>query len=88
MGAIFSGYRPNHVFEYKSNGEIKGTYIGDIVFNHIDRIEPGSTEFATVRFLNIPGLERFIHAGQKWLLHEGRRLVGDAEIMEVIQPFD
>ena len=34
---FISGYRPNHVFEYKDNGQLLQTYIGDIIFEGIGR---------------------------------------------------
>ena len=38
---IASGYRPNHVFEYKnSSKEIKETFIGEITFENPDLIKP------------------------------------------------
>ena len=31
QNGFFSGYRPNHVFEYNAKGQLLQTYIGDIV---------------------------------------------------------
>lgn len=46
---FISGYRPNHVFEYKE-GQLLQTFIGDIKFEGQDTIEPGEQKLVTVRF--------------------------------------
>ena len=79
-----SGYRPNHVFERKNDGQILQTYVGDILFDHSDLVEPGTIEIVTVRFLKIPEIEKYIRVGQKWWIYEVPRIVAEGEILEVI----
>lgn len=76
-----SGYRPNHVFEMPGNLKYLRTYIGDILFDGQDLIEPGETKIVTVRFLKVPGIEKYIMPGQKWFINEGARTLGIGEIL-------
>lgn len=76
-----SGYRPNHVFEYNDKGQLLQTYIGDIIFEGQERIEPGETKNVTVRFLINQPIEKYFEKGRKWWIHEGERVVGEAEII-------
>lgn len=78
---IISGYRPNHVFEYKQNGELLQTFIGDIIFDGQDMILPGETREVTVRFLLNQPIEKYLEKGNTWYLHEGGRLVGKAIVL-------
>lgn len=78
-----SGYRPNHVFELPDNLDYLQTYIGDIVFDDQELIQPGETKIVTVRFLKIPQVERYIKVGQKWFINEGSRTTGFGEILEL-----
>jgi len=78
---IISGYRPNHVFEYDRTGKLLNTFIGDIIFEEQRTIEPGETKEVTVRFLINQPIEKYLDKGQKWWLHEGERLIGEAEIL-------
>ncbi len=78
---ILSGYRPNHVFEYKDCGQLLITYIGDIVFDEEDDFRPGQTKIVTVRFLAHQRIEKYLDKGRKWWIHEGARLIGEAEII-------
>lgn len=80
QNGIVSGYRPNHVFEY-NNKELWHTYVGEIVFDLHTTIEPGQCKEVTVRFLMNQPIERYLDKGRKWWLHEGARLVGEAEII-------
>ena len=60
---IISGYRPNHVFEYKENSnDFIATYIGDVNFEGQEFLYPGELIVATVRFLRHGDIERFIQA--------------------------
>ena len=82
VNGISSGYRPNHVFEYKENGMLKETFIGDIQFGKGTFLELGKECEVMVRFLLIPKIERFMEIGRKWWIHEGALKVGEAEIIE------
>jgi translation elongation factor EF-Tu-like GTPase len=78
-----SGYRPNHVFELPDNMQNLKAYIGDIQFDDQELIEPGETKIVTIRFLNIPQVEKYIKVGQKWFINEAARTLGFGEILEV-----
>jgi len=58
------------------------TYIGDITFDK-EWIQLGEEEIVTVRFIPGQSIKKYLNAGQKWWIHEGQRLVGEAEILEV-----
>jgi hypothetical protein len=79
---FISGYRPNHVFEYRNNQMLQ-TYIGDIQFDGQETIEPGEEKNVVVRFLMEQPIERYLSIGRKWWIHEGARRVGEAEILSI-----
>jgi hypothetical protein len=79
---LISGYRPNHVFEYIV-GQPLQTFIGDIKFEGQDYIEPGEEKLVMVRFLLNQPIEKYISVGRKWWIHEGERVIGEAEIVEI-----
>ena len=79
---IKTAYRPNHVFEYNRKGNFITTYIGEITFDK-EWIQLGETEIVTVSFIHDPAILKYLVVGQKWWIHEGRKLVGEAEILEV-----
>ena len=79
---IKTGYRPNHVFEYNKKGNFLTTYIGEITFDK-EWIQLGDNEIVTVRFIHGQSIDQYINVGQKWWIHEGQKLVGEAEILEV-----
>ena len=79
---IKSGYRPNHVFEYNDKGLLQNTYIGEITFDK-DWIHLGDEEIVTVIFIPGESINKYLNLGQKWWIHEGQRLVGEAEIVKV-----
>lgn len=78
---FISGYRPNHVFEYAEPGKLLQTYIGDIIFEGNSTIEPGEEKEATVRFIPSQPIEKFLQKGRVWWLHEGARIIGEAEVI-------
>ena len=78
---FISGYRPNHVFEYNKQGEILQTYIGDLVFDGQDLIEPGEEKEVTVRFIPSQPIEKYLRTGRTWWLHEGSKLIGEAKVI-------
>jgi translation elongation factor EF-Tu-like GTPase len=77
-----SGYRPNHVFEMPDDLKDLITYIGDIRFDDQELIQPGESKVATVRFLKVPEIEKYINVGRKWFINEGARTLGFGEILE------
>lgn len=77
---IISGYSPNHVFEYASEGKLQENYIGNINFKGED-LMPGEERITTIRFLLVKELEQYLTKGRKWWLHEGPRLIGEAEVL-------
>jgi len=83
---IKNGYRPNHVFEYKEDGELKEAFAGDIQVERNEFIELGKEYKVTVRFLLFQRIEKFMERGRKWWIHEGNRQVGEAEIIDFEMP--
>lgn len=79
---IKSGYRPNHVFEYK-DGHMVSAYMGEIKFDGQEWIEPGQEKVVTVRFYTGQPIENFLTIGRRWWIHEGPNLVGEAEIVGI-----
>jgi hypothetical protein len=80
---IKTGYRPNHVFEYKNDGQFQNTYIGEIHFDKDKTILPGETAIVTVCFLTHPDLEKYLQVGRQWYIHEWPKLFGHAEIIKI-----
>jgi translation elongation factor EF-Tu-like GTPase len=81
---IKTGYRPNHVFEYKDNStDFVTTYIGQIEFEK-EWILPNETEIVTVRFLKSQNISKLINKGRVWWIHEGQNKLGEAEILEIL----
>ncbi|MCR1026082.1 hypothetical protein NQT66_14765 [Cellulophaga baltica] len=83
---ITSGYRPNHVFEYQTNGQFKYAYMGDIQTDKDDWIMPGETKEVIVRFLSRQPIDEYMDIGRKWWIHEGHRVIGDAKILKIEFP--
>ncbi len=80
---IKTGYRPNHVFEYKENStEFITTYIGQIDFEK-ELILPNETEIVKIRFLKNQNISELLEKGRVWWIHEGRRKIGEAEVLEI-----
>jgi hypothetical protein len=77
---IVSGYRPNHMFEYTSEGKLQRTYIGDINFEG-EELMPGEETIATVRLHLTKQVEKYLTKGRKWWLYEVPNLIGEAEIL-------
>jgi|SRR5690606_14039558 len=81
---IKTGYRPNHVFEYKENSSnFVTTYIGQIDFEK-EWILPSETANVNVRFLKHQNIAELIEKGRIWWIHEGPRKIGEAEITEIL----
>ncbi|UII26901.1 hypothetical protein LVD15_00245 [Fulvivirga maritima] len=83
---IISGYRPNHVFEYRENGEMVEAFMGDIQFDHPKVLEPGVAQMVVVRFLLAQRIERFLEPGREWFIHEAPTKVGTARIIDFQLP--
>jgi len=83
-----SGYRPNHVFEYKEDGTLLETYIGDIIFEDQLTIDPGEEKVITVRFLSHQTIEKYLNTGRKWWIHEGSKCLGEAEVIDISNRMD
>lgn len=77
---IKSGYRPNHVFEYRSDGKLYA-YMGEIIFEEFKIIEPGEEKIVTVNFYVNQPIEEYLNIGQKWFIHEKPNQIGEAEIL-------
>jgi hypothetical protein len=77
-----SGYRPNHVFEYKADNKLS-TYMGDVQFDGQQTMEPGEERLVTVRFLSSQPIEQYLTVGRKWWIHEGPNQLGEAEILSI-----
>jgi translation elongation factor EF-Tu-like GTPase len=80
---ILSGYRPNHVFEYRPSGDMVAAYMGDIRYDGEEFILPGEQKVVTVRLLREQPIEKYLKTGGQWWIHEGPRCVGVAEIIEI-----
>jgi hypothetical protein len=57
------------------------TYIGDIIFDGSSTIEPGEEREVSVRFLMNQPIEKCLHKGRIWWIHEGAKQIGQAEII-------
>lgn len=77
-----SGFRPNHVFEYRENQPLN-TFIGDIQFEHSELFMPGESHEVIVRFLFHQPIEQYLNVGRKWWIHEGENIIGEAEVLEI-----
>jgi translation elongation factor EF-Tu-like GTPase len=84
QSSLYSGYRPNHVFELADSANRLTSYAGDIQFDEQEKIDPGEIKNVTVRFLKNQQLEKYINIGQKWLINEGANTIGFGEILEII----
>lgn len=81
---IMSGFRPNHGFEPNDDIQQLVTYMGQIQFDGNEWLQPGETKIVTVRFLRNGKLDQYMRIGQKWQVYEGPRVIGDAEMVEII----
>ena len=83
---ISSDYRPNHVFEYQTNGQFEYSFIGDIQIENNRILKPGEKGVVTVRFLTHQPIDKYLNIGRKWWIHEGARKIGEAEILGIEFP--
>ena len=84
-GGIKSGFRPDHVFEYKKDNLLV-VYIGDIQFDKPEILELGKFYKVIVRFPLVQKIENYMDKGRKWFLHEGGKKIGEAEIIDFDLP--
>ncbi|WP_333863609.1 hypothetical protein [Sphingobacterium sp.] len=80
QAGIISGYRPNHVFEYTSEGKVHQCFTGDIHFEK-EKLMPGEETIATVRLHLARQVESYLTKGRKWWLYEVPNLIGEAEVL-------
>lgn len=81
---IKTGYRPNHVFEYRKNSsDFVATYMGIIEFEK-EWILPGETANVKVTFVKNQNIVELIKIGRKWWIHEGPRKIGEAKITQML----
>ena len=86
LSGIRSGYRPNHVFEYDDKGQLIDTMMGDIQFDTPEVLELGTSYEVLIRFIAHQRIEAFLEVGRIWWLHEASRKIGEAKIIEFINP--
>ena len=79
---IKSGYRPNHVFEQKSDKPFF-TFMGVIAFEEPDIIFPGEEKVVVVNFIAAEEIRSYINVGRKWWIYEVPHLIAEAEIIEI-----
>jgi hypothetical protein len=79
---ITTRYGPNHVFEYR-DGSMVAAYIGEIRFDEEGQIAPGEEKIVSVNFLREGDIGKYLQVGRKWWIHEGARVVGEAEIIDL-----
>jgi hypothetical protein len=82
---VKSGYRPNHVFERDLQDKPQQTFIGDVILEDGGWMELGEAKTVTIRFLRVRSVEQYITVGRKWLLYEVPRIVGEEEILEILE---
>lgn len=68
------------MFEYK--GKNLETFIGKIIFDNSNEIYPGEERIVTVEFSQHVPIEKYLHTGQKWFIHEGLMKLGEAIMIE------
>jgi len=74
-------YRPNHNFGGPDDRQF---YIGQVQVPEGEVVHPGETRNLEVWFLNGPGLAELLQVGRQWRVQEGKNLVANAEILEVL----
>jgi len=81
--AIAAGvsFRPNHNFGGPDDLHF---YIGQVDFGAQD-MAPGESRDVAVQFLPVRSLPEKLVVGRVWRLQSGRKLLGTAEILSVVQ---
>lgn len=80
-GPCWGGYRPNHNFGGPDDRQF---YIGQVQVPEGEVVRPGETRNLEVCFLHGPGLAELLQVGRQWRVQEGKKLVANAEILEVL----
>ena len=80
---VYSGYRPNHVFELKDSQPVQ-TYIGQIDWDELKPVSVGDTREVIVKFPAMQPIEEFLEVNKIWWIYEGPSLIGEL-IMNSIQ---
>lgn len=83
---IMSGYRPDHVFEYKENGIFNQAFMREIQFDEKELLELGKEHEVKILFPFAQGIERFMEKGRKWWIDERPLQIGEAKIIEFELP--
>ena len=78
---ITKHYRPNHNFGDSSNRHF---FIGQVELDENEWMHPGETRELSITFLNVKGLVEKLQPGVKWRMQEGGKLVGTAEVVELL----
>jgi elongation factor Tu len=73
-------YRPNHNFGGPDDRQF---YIGQVQVPEGEVVQLGETRNLGGWFLNGPGLSELLQVGCQWRVQEGKKLVANAEILEV-----
>ena len=79
---VSTGYRPDHVFEYE-DGKITEAWCGDISCSDSEIMDLGKEYEVSVRFVNGHSIKNYLVVGQKYFIHEGKKLVGEGEVTKV-----
>lgn len=82
---LYTGFRPNHVFEMPKEGENLCTFVGEVQFTEKEKLLPGESVIATVTFIDFPILRPYIKPGQKWFINQAITTFGYGEILEIIE---
>lgn len=61
-------------------------FIGDIFFETPEKLELEKTYEVLFRFPISQRIEKYLHRGRKWWIHEGSRAVGEAQIIDFMIP--
>lgn len=81
-GPCWGVYRPNHNFGGPDDRQF---YIGQVQVPEGEVVQSGETRNLEVWFLNGPSLSQLLQVGRQWRVQEGKKLVANAEILEVLR---
>jgi hypothetical protein len=76
-------YRPNHNFGAPEN---RYFYIGQVHLGEDQWLNPNEPKEAVVEFFNVRGLRELLVPGAVLRLQEGATHVGNAQVIESVQP--
>lgn len=86
VSGVYSGYRPNHVFELSNNEYTSETFMGEINFDHHEVLELGQEYSVRIKFPLVQRIERFMEINRQWWIYEGAQQVGEARIIDFQMP--